>query len=279
MNVQLTSSKISNLSLTDMPIYLNSIAGLSSSEIRTSSYQNSGEDGGFVDSQFYGARLISLTGVIDDGSCQGNLTGRSNLLLATPIRQYITADFTLTDGRIFTTKGKVVGFEMPYNLDDRSEYKLDLFCEDPLLYDKSAGTELCIQLERYVASGLQWPLQWVPLQWGTGAAGTVTATNTGVAPTYPTITINGKVTDPRLSNRTTGRLFKINITTSGTDQIVINMRDRMVTLNGSSIYHLIDEQSSWWKLVTGGNNILFETNNSIDTGTAEHCWLPAYYGV
>lgn len=279
MNVTITSSRINQLPLDDGRINIEAIQGLAVAEIRSTSYENSGQDGAFMDSQFYGARMISINGTIENLGCDGNITGRRDLILATPIKEDVELRFRTTDGKLLSALGNVVGFDMPYNDDTRSEYKIDVFCGDGLLYDLTDGDEQCISLDKYIASGLNWPLDWSPLQWGDGSNGAVTATNSGQASTYPTITISDGATNPKITNITTGELFELNVTTTTGDEIIINMRNRIVTLNGSSIYSLVDEQSTWWNLITGGNDIVFETSDADDDASATLCWLPAYLGV
>lgn len=277
-DVTLTTTNVTELSLLGDSIKLTSIAGLETAPIRTSSYSNSGEDGGFVDSQFYSARLLTFTGVIHNTNCNLKTTARDAMITASVIRENVQVKISTNDGKYLTTTGRVIGFDMPYTSSLKYEFKLDLFCDDPLLYDLSAGSQLCVSLERYVASGLEWPLVW-PLVWGIGSAGVVTAINTGVVTTYPTITINGTVTNPKITNITTGELFELAITTSGSDTIIVNTKDNIVTLNGSSIYSLITPQSTFWKLNVGSNDLIFETTDAADTGEVTVCWLPAYLGI
>lgn len=101
--------------------------------------------------------------------------------------------------------------------------------------------------------------------------------NNGWATTYPTITINGPVTNPTLGNVTTGQYMTINYSLTNTDSLVINLQDKLVTLNGVSARNLMAGNSQWFGAPPGTSNYYFTgTNVLIGTTAATVVYRSAY---
>lgn len=117
-----------------------------------------------------------------------------------------------------------------------------------------------------------------PLTYGGGSAAiTTTVNNTGWATTYPIITINGPITNPVIGNLTQGS----NITISGvyvnTDNIVVDLGQRLVTLNGTPARNLVTGGSNWFSAQPGVNQFyLTGTGTLAGTTTASITWFNAY---
>ena len=117
-----------------------------------------------------------------------------------------------------------------------------------------------------------------PLTYGGGSAAiTTTVNNTGWATTYPIITINGPITNPVIGNLTQSS----NITISGvyvnTDNIVVDLGQRLVTLNGTPARNLVTGGSNWFSAQPGVNQFyLTGTGTLAGTTTASIAWFNAY---
>ncbi|MCX3061874.1 phage distal tail protein [Streptomyces beihaiensis] len=83
-------------------------------------------------------------------------------------------------------------------------------------------------------SGLTWPLTW-PLDFGTAAVtGDVVADNDGSAPTHPLITFQGPCGMPTVTEHTTGRRLRYDITLTATDVLTVDTSAGTVTLNSTA---------------------------------------------
>lgn len=115
-----------------------------------------------------------------------------------------------------------------------------------------------------------------PLTFGGGAAGT-TITNTGWANTYPIITVTGPITNPVLGNSTQGNYITIQGTYANTDTIVVDLAQRLVTINGSSARNLVSGGSNWFWAQPGANQFyLSGTGTLAGTTSATVTWFNAY---
>lgn len=96
-------------------------------------------------------------------------------------------------------------------------------------------------------------------------------------PTRPVFTISGYAVNPMISvgGQTpmdgvshNGRVFGLNVTLGIMDQLVIDMANKMVTLNGSPRPDLIRTDAQWWHLFPGQNQISYQRNSDRGNSTA-----------
>ena len=115
-----------------------------------------------------------------------------------------------------------------------------------------------------------------PLTYGGGAAGT-TITNTGWANTYPIITITGPITNAIVGNSTQGNYITIQGTYANTDTIIVDLGQRLVTLNGASARNLVAGGSNWFYAQPGANQFyLAGTGTLLGTTSATVTWYNSY---
>jgi len=115
-----------------------------------------------------------------------------------------------------------------------------------------------------------------PLTFGGGAAGT-TINNAGWANTYPIITITGPITNAIVGNSTQGNYITIQGTYSNTDTLVVDLAQRLVTLNGVSARNLVSGASNWFYAQPGVNQFyLAGTGTLAGTTSATVSWYNAY---
>ena len=117
-----------------------------------------------------------------------------------------------------------------------------------------------------------------PLAYGGGSsASTTTVTNAGWATTYPVITFNGPATNPIFGNTTQGNYIGISGTYSSSDQIIIDLDQKLVTLNGSSARNLLIGGSNWFSAPPGSNQFyLTGSSTLVGTTSATVTWRNAY---
>lgn len=246
------------------------VEGLETPPIRTSQDNYSGRDGGRVNGQFYSPRLITLTGFIGKGTCDLHEAARLALQQALPIREDLDMTISTFDGTEYATTVRLLDLKMPYINKKHSDFKIDLVAADPFLY---SGDEFSAVIPLEVGGGFTLPVT-LPIIFAPGTAPTV-VTNGGNAIVYPTITIVGAATNPEITKVDTGEKVEVNVTMSGGDTLVIDLKRRVITLNGGSVLSLRSTDSSWWGLDVGANELKYETTNGGDTGVATITWRNA----
>lgn len=101
-----------------------------------------------------------------------------------------------------------------------------------------------------------------------GGGGFVTLTNAGNAVTYPTITVTGPASDMRFTNTTTGEYLQVNMSLSAGDQLVVDMKEHRVTLNGSGNRNgAVSFGSTWWGLAPGANSVVYTASATTGPGS------------
>lgn len=147
----------------------------------------------------------------------------------------------------------------------RSQYTF--FCPDPRTYSNVLTTASMVPSQ---------PLgrtynRTYNLTYGGGSIGTSTAvTNAGNWTTYPTITITGPALYPTVGNVTTGQYLTINYALTNTDTLVIDLNQKLVTLNGSPARNLLTSNSQWFGAPPGTSYFYFTANTyqvGLTTGT------------
>jgi hypothetical protein len=112
---------------------------------------------------------------------------------------------------------------------------------------------------------------------GGSQTGTVNITNSGWATTYPTITVNGPVTNLVLGNLTTNDYLYFSTTMGAADVLVVDLYARTVTLNGNPARNLLKGGSAWFDAPAGTSSFYF-TGQAVVSGTtmATVTWRNAY---
>ncbi|MEA9986258.1 phage distal tail protein [Subtercola sp. RTI3] len=262
-------------------VYLDEpLSGLSMPPIRTSQGTYSGRDGGYVGSQFYAMRLITMTGFIFSANVAAVETARRAFEAAVSSGGPFPVNITTNAGNQYVVLCYLDGLDIPIQrAPNRAPFILTLIATDPTIFDNSAGGIQTATIAPAVGGGVAMPFIWTPLIWTPGASPT-TVTNPGNVLAFPTITLNNAMTNPTILNVTTGQFITFNgLTTSAGDQLVIDMKNRTVLLNGGSILTYVSTTSSWWGLVVGANSIKLTTTNGADTVTGTFTWRTGYRGI
>lgn len=264
---------------------LQSMDGLEAPAFRVSQYDNPGESGVTVGSEFYSGRSITLIGEIAAPDVTTYASLRAALATACRIRkdsnsfpQAVTLQFTTMDGVSYYVNGYVTSFKNPFGLPTYSAFMIVFLVTDPMIYLAASSTSGLVS--RPVGGGVIFPVTF-PAIFSGGTGGTTSLSNAGNADTYPIIYLRGPLTNPSISNLTSGVVFQLNYTTTNvTDVITIDMKKKTVMLNGTtSLLAYKASGSDWFSLASGNNNIAFSTGASGDTGTMEVTFNSAYLGV
>lgn len=257
------------------------VDGLGSAEIRTSSFLFSGRNGGLITDQHLGFRMISISGKI------GSITStrlqhqqdRDAMIAALPIGETIPVRITTFSGQTYLIECNVTDRKVEYNQRGyMSDFLIQLTAGDPLFYNTDGGDEQSVILNRIIDNGGYVTPYILPVEWDAGGAPT-NITNNGNAYYYPVITLTGTALNPTITNLTTGESFELELTMVDGDEIIIDMYNRTVTLDGSDIIGNKSDASIWWALVPGVNTLELDTDTSSDDVQAEIVWRNGVTGI
>lgn len=259
------------------------ITGLEKPSIRMGAGEWSGRDGGYVSSQFYASRVIVITGFYKASNCDTADELRANLAEALPIRTSLPLYITTFSGKLYFTQTYLRDFKMDVIHPTFGKYQITLIAPDPLLYDAGDGSDPDsgwqeLPVEKIIGGGYVTEYD-MPVQWTPGTTPTV-AVNTGDSVIYPQFKITGAVENPRITNQTTDKFVQVNITTSDpSDELIIDMNNRTITLNGGSVLSLRTVDSQWWGLEVGNNTIEFTSDGPTDVDSGVLRWRAAFQGI
>lgn len=257
------------------------VSGLGPADIRTSSFLYSGRSGGLVTDQQSGFRMVSIEGKIGEigGNRVDHAADRQALLAALPIGTKIPVYITNFAGEQFRIDANVTDAKVEYSQGGyTSDYMIQLTAGDPLFYSVAGGDEQSATVNRTVDNGGYVTPYILPVEWDSGGAPTI-VTNSGNAIVYPTITIYDTTHDPILTNQATGEQFAVSINTNDGDELVIDMLNRTVKLNGSDVIGNKVDGSVWFGLLIGNNPIRLDTDTVGDNGYAEVVWRNGVTGI
>jgi hypothetical protein len=152
--------------------------------------------------------------------------------------------------------------------------QISIFCPDPRYY---SATATVASMTPAPALGRLYNRTY-NLTYGGGSSSTTTAiVNSGNTTTYPVITITGPVTSPTISNNNTGQFITVNYALTNTDTLVIDLDQKLVTLNGVSARNLLAGNSQWFGCGVGTTNLSFVGSlYVVGTTTATATYRSAY---
>jgi hypothetical protein len=260
------------------------VDGLEGPPHRTNSFSRPGRHGAIVSSQYYDGRLITLTGTVSGIDYATYLSNRKALIAATNIdldsNDYPIAtriSFTMLDGNSYYMD---VFFDKPtMELTDptRADFQLTGIAPNPMIFGASQQVSSAISPPSgggYIVSMI------APYISGAATGGSTVINNAGSETAWPVITLTGPLTNPVLTNTTTGEVLQLSPYTIGSGNVVrIDMDAHTITLNGASLIATKTATSDWWGLIPGNNNVSVTSTSSSDTGTAVFTYYSPYTGV
>lgn len=236
-------------------------------------------DGMFTGQDFYSGRTISMILQITGSgatSARANLNTLQSALLpqttgTTPLYFLISSS-----GQEQFINARVRAFRT--TIDPNYTYGLitaqvDFFCPYPFYFDNVLNTASLVVSNPL---GRTYNRIFNVLYGGGSSATTTSITNNGWATAYPTITLNGPITNPTLGNSTQGNYLSFSGTYTNTDSLVVNLENKTITLNGVSARNLLT--SGTWFSAPPGTSQFYMTGTSTTAGltTATVTWYDAY---
>jgi hypothetical protein len=246
--------------------------------IRLTTADREDAHGGVSGPVWRGARLISLKGTAIAGN-----GSRYTMLQAKDRLREIADDgaYELLVVEEHMTRVTTVKQFAECRIRDRGsfafEWELSLRADDPLRY---APVPQTLSMELPTTTGGGWVMQnmtW-PMTLGTGlVGGSKVADNYGTAPVYAVLTIAGPLTNPTVTNVTTGQLISLALAVNSGEQLVIDMATHSVRLSGANRFDALTTTSSWWQLVPGFNDLRFDAaTGATGTPLATVTYRPAW---
>lgn len=259
------------------------ITGLDFPEIRTNYYSRPGQDGGSVSSMFYDKRTITLTGIVYASDPATYENSRKALAAACAITKDSNGYPTPTRISFTTLANTSLFFDAYinrpiYDYKDPNYSTFMVTMTVPNSFLLGASQVVSSAITRATGGGFILPVI-LPITSSAGTGGSTIVTNAGTAATYPTITLTGPLTNPYIQNSTVGKFMQLNYTIPSGQSVVIDMYNKTITLNGSSLLSSKTAGSDWWSILPGANTITLTTGSTADTGNAVVAFYSSYLGV
>lgn len=259
------------------------IEGLDAPTRRIAQYDKPGEDGAVISTAYYGMRLVSLNGVILGTSPAQYEQNRLNLIAAVGVNRdnagapaLTTFSFTTVAGNSYFFYGYPKDVKFAIDAINRTVFKIDIYVPAPQIY---SGAQQNNVLTPPTGGGFTVPHN-VPVVSSASSGGSVTAVNNGTMTSFPLVILKGVLTNPYIYNQTLGRYVQLTYTTGANDTIVIDMANKLMTLNNSSsVLPYRAQGSDWWGIAPGSNLITLSTGLSSDTGNVTIQFYNAVVGV
>src|SRR3954453_23200091 len=257
------------------------IEGLGPPAVRRSRGSYAARSGGYSGKGFWDPRLITVSGMLIADTVvemQGHRSYWGEVFSRLDDIQLL---IELENGNLFLIMCKIDGTPtLDYvPLDPRrAPFSVSFLADDPVIYDNTSGAAISVPLQKTVGGGVTWPMTW-PMTWAAGA-GATTVQNLGAVPIWPVITLTGSMTNPVISNQTTGEFISLpGFTAPAGSVVVIDLYNETVTLNGGNITGLLSAGSSCWALEEGPNTIKLSTTDVADTVSGLMAWRNGVMGI
>lgn len=276
-------------------VMITSVSGMEIPPIRNNNGDWSGRDGGYMSSQLYSGRTLTISGFYwdNEANCsvyKGGLYGpsvREKLVNALTIRKLYPIFISFVNGKNFYTEGYLTDFKMDYTNYKTGNYQITFYCPDYALaiadiYGDASSIWRNSELSKEEPGGHLVPED-LPVLFDSGMHAAIIDYK-GLIPGYPTITIRGPVTNPVIYNQATKQQFMMGslddpfMLVAG-QTMTIDMENRQVTVGGKSRSMWINEESEWINLVPGKNKLYYSTYSEEDNDKAAITWRDLVQGV
>lgn len=237
--------KIGDLVLGHDGYYLSSpLEGFEGADIRVGNGLWAGVDGGYVSTQLYGVRTLVISGFYVGSSCLSASELRDTMIWKLPIRRMLPIYINDFSGRRYYTEGYVTDFKSDIQNVRSGEYQITILCPDPRIYYGDSETGEVVWKEEEIT--------------GTSESPSLIL-NSGKVDVKPIITISGASFEKvKVGNSTSMKYIEIEHEIESTDELVIDMSDRTILLNGTSIASDRTIDSEWWDMLAGINQLYVE---------------------
>lgn len=258
------------------------IQGLDMSSLRVATFDKPGEWGGIMSNQLYGSRLITFQGKVFSNSLADFNMKRRSLESACQITKDSnsipiphTIKIKTMDDLELQIDGYINNFKMAVDNLLVSDFLLEFYCPDFSLLSQTLNM---ITFTPPSGGGVTYPVIY-PAVYAAATGGLKTLANNGTTISYPTITLNGTLTNPTITNYTTGRYIALNMTVTSGNPVVIDMKNKTILQGSTPVIGNKILASDWWWLESGNNQISVVTGNPSDNGNVVISYQDAYLGI
>lgn len=248
-------------------IDVSSITGLDAAPLRVSTTEHTQYDGTYVDSPYISMRTIAITGILyTDPSDPDTLLNQ--------LRDDYTSDtvrpfyFKLPSQPIKFINVQGGGFQYPVDTNRRrgvTNIQATLLAGDPYIYDYPAQN-VTIGVPTVPTVGTSFNMSFNVGFGGSIPVYTAVVFNNGTRTAYPTITLTGPITNPRLADGF-GITMAFSISLSAGDSLVIDCKNKSVVLNGTVSRRNTLAGTQWFTVPRGASESISFTADS-GTGSA-----------
>ena len=254
-------------------------------DLRSEDRERPLEHGLYPSYTYYGRRIFHGEGALLDDTPTGYMTRRLQLqsALILPPRSGFREPFQLDMRyagivptlRSYCTLDAYPELPMATPNWSLTEFFISLKSFDPVMYD--ATTYSTTAPTPAIVPGVSFPLTFPILFFGTTAA-TVLSHNSGNILTYPTVTIYGPVTNPRIYNIAKDEIVRLDgLILNNGDAVTVDFKDRTaISSAGGNTYATITNDSTFWTLDPGDNQWTFTADAAASPSRAVMTWNDAY---
>lgn len=270
------------------------IEGLEGGEPRITIYNNPGQGGQTVSQIFSGASVITLPGSLRaiNGSTDQELlddyaTARDELLNAIRFEydqrgriKPRTLRITMPNGALYQATVYRGNWSAPTEHNTYGKWFLELINPSGVIESQTL-TSHTITLPQ--PGGVVYPIVY-PIVYEPATGGSAVATNYGNADAKPTITLFGPMQNPVITNETSGKFLRLNMTIASGQRVVIDTAAPTImegTLTGTPTTNRQDKKatgSSFWSIKPGTNTIRLRAT-TFQSGYATVEYRSAWEGI
>ena len=261
-------------------IELNGLAGLPS--LRVQDDNRGYNDGALTGRDFYDGRTITFTVHIFAGN--GNSAHDNLELLQRSLIPQQTGTTSLRFLLSQTDTEKIIDARVRsrvINIDPNYAYgyiraQISMFAPDPRYYDNALQTVTIFPSG--LLSGRTYNRTYDMIYGYVSPNNTAQITNTGTIYTSPVVTISGPVTNPVFGYTEANKFIQVAATLTAADQLVIDLNNKIVTLNNSPVRNLMTVDSEWFTIAADTTATFYLQGSVITNGTTKVAvnWRNAY---
>jgi Siphovirus-type tail component, C-terminal domain/Phage tail protein RIFT-related domain len=260
-------------------IGVTSVTGLSPANARIDEVEKAGDHGSYIFAQFLEARTITIEGDVT-GISAIDFESKINLLRAAFIPQLTPQPLQMAvPGDVqklaYCVPTKI---DFPIDISYQTFYEtwtVEFMAEDPRIYSNATNV---VDIYPAIPNGISFNFVF-SINFGGTSGGSLTqsATNNGTFPSPPVVLLHGPMTNPVLTNLTTGKYMRLAISIGELETLTLDFYAKTAILNNlSSRYSSVVPGSSWWPLQPGANTVRLSadgiTSNSKATVTYRDAW-------
>lgn len=249
-------------------------------DVKNSELPLEGQHGIWDFFSFFGKRRVSFAGVVV-GENEAEVETLKNQIvrtLAFPVQPeedtadgYVTISWTDANSNVWSIEGKI-DRAPKFSRNMRENYKLDFLISfksaSPFILASTANEEEGTR--GYFSFGVMFPIEF-PVLMSHSSFDDLDIDNTGTLYAHTIIRLYGEaggdITNPTVTNFTTGKAFKVNTVLSGVDEYIeIDSKEgSVVDHTGADLSAYIDEDSQFVLLKPGMNTIVYTADEDIRT--------------